>query len=167
MATRVAFLSMLVLLATGAVAPAQDFGPSEAETLRSVETCLASAKDDPRRCIGKASDKCTALPGAETTEAIDTCLESERAAWDTILNRNYKAAMKAAEEKDRELSANYETDIVSTLKAAQRAWIAYRDAECDRVFAFWKDGTIRTSQALSCQRDLTGARAIELAATED
>ncbi|MBB3949550.1 lysozyme inhibitor LprI family protein [Aureimonas jatrophae] len=97
--------------------------------------------------------------------ATDACLETERAAWDTILNRNYQAALKAAEEKDRELSANYETDIVSTLKSAQRAWIAYRDAECDRVFAYWKDGTIRTSATLICQRDLTGTRAIELAET--
>lgn len=166
MVTRAASCLLIAIMGAGGAARAQDFGPSESETLRTVESCLASAGEQARSCIGKASQSCMALPGGDTTEASETCLESERAAWDTILNRNYKTAMQAAEAKDRELAANYESDAASSLKAAQRAWISYRDAECDRIFAFWKDGTIRTTAALSCQLDLTGSRALELRATE-
>lgn len=63
-------------------------------------------------CMGKAT----------TTIAMQDCLSAEYAAWDVELNRLYQ-----------QLMATLPTAARESLRAAQRLWIKYRDAEFEFV----------------------------------
>ncbi|MEZ5734047.1 MAG: lysozyme inhibitor LprI family protein [Paracoccaceae bacterium] len=121
-----------------------------------VHACFASTPNgsvDPD-CIGAASNTCQAVtPGGGTTIGAATCVQAETQAWDEILNREYKAT--------RSLFAD-EPGLADQLLAAQRAWLAFRDAECAFVYAMWMDGTMRTIAASNCVLDLTARRSLEL-----
>ena len=78
------------------------------------------------------------------------CSQREEAVWDAMLNASYEALREAFDETQR-----------TALLRAQRAWIAYRDANC----ALWyglSDGTIRQNLAAGCLSDMTARRALEL-----
>ncbi|SEW10209.1 Uncharacterized conserved protein YecT, DUF1311 family [Aliiroseovarius sediminilitoris] len=121
-----------------------------------VDACLASTPSgavDPS-CIGVASNACqTATPGGETTIGIADCIQAETQAWDVLLNREYKATRKA--------HAGDQV-VLDQLLAAQRAWIAFRDAECALAHALWRDGSIRVIVAANCMMVQTARRTIEL-----
>jgi uncharacterized protein YecT (DUF1311 family) len=90
-------------------------------------------------------------PGMErsTAEMVD-CIGAETTLQDKALNATYQKVM--ADLNDRQ-KAN--------LKAAQRAWITYRDAWCAAQYdADW--GSISTIVANNCVLDETIRRTIEL-----
>ncbi|MEX6508048.1 lysozyme inhibitor LprI family protein [Jiella sp. M17.18] len=152
-------LSLLALFAHPALAADTAKGD-----LRTVKACLAKAGDDPASCIGVVANPCEETPDGQTTPGIDECLGREQAAWDVILNENYKASLADAKDLDKRLKDEQGTEpsAAAALLKAQRAWLAYRDAECDRIFEINKEGTIRTNAASACQNDLTANRAIAL-----
>ena len=142
--------------------PATANDTTEAD-LATLERCVAEAGSDQQRCIGNIADTCQDQPGGSSTAGIDDCLGQERAAWDMILNQNYRSAIAAAKEQDASyLEQAMQTGAAKSLLKAQRAWIAFRDAECDRRFEMYKDGTIRTNIASSCLLEMTARRALEL-----
>jgi uncharacterized protein YecT (DUF1311 family) len=103
-------------------------------------------------CLGAASNACqTVTPGGGTTLGITECILAETAAWDGLLNREYAATR-----------ATLEPDIAAQLLTAQRAWIAFRDAECGLQYALWRDGTIRSIVAANCRMVMTARRTIDL-----
>ena len=69
------------------------------------------------------------LDSASGNQAQLRCIEAAAAAWDKVLNANYKAAAAALDDKRRAL-----------LRGAQRKWLHYRDA--DRAFrdSDWRFG---------------------------
>jgi len=78
------------------------------------------------------------------------CLKTQTAQWDKRMNVAYQAALKdASSDKQRE-----------QLRAAQRLWIQYRDANC--LYYGLGEGTIARIDAGECMRNLTQARAKEL-----
>ena len=89
-------------------------------------------------------------PG-DTTPAINACAAAEFDAADAELNRYYRAAL------DR-LRSGKEDATATQLVDAQRAWIRYRDAECDSVYSYWSGGTIRTLMGITCKTRLTRLR---------
>ncbi|KQT53271.1 hypothetical protein ASG43_18800 [Aureimonas sp. Leaf454] len=142
---------------------------AEAEDVEAIESCMTEAADSPpRSCIGKISSVCQEEPDGATTSGMDACISREADAWDSILNERYKAEMASAKAIDAERKGDGDDNAsaAADLQTAQRAWIAYRDAECDRRFEAFKDGTIRTTIALSCTLDLTAVRAIDLAPSD-
>ena len=97
----------------------------------------------------------------------DTC---DNAATQSDLTACYGAAFKAA---DKELNATYrqiegrlgdDPDAKKLLVAAERAWIAFRDAECAFSASGAEGGTIYPMTVSSCQTDLTTARTKDLTA---
>ena len=51
----------------------------------------------------------------------------------------------------------------AALRASQRAWIAFRDAECnDHVAMFWTGGTGATVDIIGCKTEMTKARTKDL-----
>jgi len=74
--------------------------------------------------------------------------------WDAELNRTYKV-----------LSAKLGEDGRQKLKDAQRAWLAFRDAECRRTNQLYsdKEGTMFISMSAASRMELVKARALELA----
>lgn len=77
------------------------------------------------------------------------CLKAKTAQWDKRMNIAYQQAIKDAGEKQGE-----------QLRAAQRLWIQYRDANC--LYYGLGEGTIARIDAGECMRNMTEARAKEL-----
>lgn len=87
-----------------------------------------------------------------TTAAMIECIAADHARQDRRLNRAYRAAQAA-------LPASRRT----ALTRAQRAWIAFRDAEC-RFVADPQGGSVARIAANDCLRRLTAERADALEA---
>lgn len=105
-------------------------------------------------CLRAAADACSGKPGWSTTLGISQCLQAETAVWDALLNEQYQARMAAL--------ANLDAGLPDQLRTAQRAWIAFRDADCGLAYAIWLDGSMRTVAAASCHLKKTAERALEL-----
>jgi uncharacterized protein YecT (DUF1311 family) len=69
--------------------------------------------------------------------------------WDQRLNTAYQGLTQRIEPGQRD-----------PLKAAQRLWVQYRDANCR--FYGSQEGSIRQVQAAECLRGMTQDRALEL-----
>ncbi len=83
------------------------------------------------------------------TLAIVGCIDAKTEVWDQRLNSSY-----------RDLMHRIDAGQSEPLRAAQRLWVRYRDANC--AFYGAQDGTIREIQAAECLRVMTKQRAIEL-----
>ena len=83
-----------------------------------------------------------------TFEMVE-CLKAQTAQWDKRMTVAYQQALKDAVPQQRE-----------QLRAAQRLWIQYRDANC--LYYGLGEGTIARIDAGECMRDMTKARAKEL-----
>jgi uncharacterized protein YecT (DUF1311 family) len=96
---------------------------------------------------GDAGDPEQSCDGS-TPEMVD-CLQARTARWDKRMTIAYQEAMKNAAPAQRD-----------QLRAAQRLWIAYRDANC--LYYGMGEGTIARIGAAECLRSMTEARAHEL-----
>ena len=103
---------------------------------------LASAAD-----AGDQGDPEKSCDG-NTFEMVE-CLKARTAQWDKRMTTAYQQALKDAVPQQGE-----------QLRAAQRAWIQYRDANC--LYYGLGEGTIARLDAGECMRSMTEARAREL-----
>lgn len=76
------------------------------------------------------------------------CLKAKTAAWDKRLNVAYQKAVQDAQPAQRD-----------QLRAAQRLWIQYRDANC--LYYGMGEGTVARLDAGECMRSMSEARAKE------
>lgn len=84
-----------------------------------------------------------------STVGIAGCLLRRAEIWDRRLNEAYAALQRRITPEQRDM-----------LRAAQRLWISYRDANC--AFYAAQDGSIRQIGHAECVRATTEARAREL-----
>lgn len=99
---------------------------------------------------------------ASSTVELNFCAGKDFDKADAELNAAYKKALAAipglAGEKPFE-ARSWE----NALRASQRAWLAYRNAECDKhVPMFWGGGTGTSSAVIGCKTQKTRARIEEL-----
>ena len=112
-------------------------------------------------CMGQAAGACQNVGQGSTTIGAVECIQAETAVWDAILNEEYRATRAQLRDEDaRGFAEGLSREI--TLRDAQRAWIAFRDADCTAQFAQWQDGTIRSIVAANCGLTRTAQRALEL-----
>ena len=83
-----------------------------------------------------------------TNEMVE-CLNAKTAQWDKRMTVAYQRALKDAVPQQHD-----------QLRAAQRLWIQYRDANC--LYYGLGEGTIARIEAGYCMKDLTQTRAVEL-----
>jgi uncharacterized protein YecT (DUF1311 family) len=83
------------------------------------------------------------------TQEMVECLKAKSAQWDKRMTIAYEKAMKDAGREQHD-----------QLRAAQRLWIQYRDANC--LYYGMGEGTIARIDAGECMRSMTEARAREL-----
>jgi uncharacterized protein YecT (DUF1311 family) len=88
---------------------------------------------------------------AGTTAAITDCFDREYTKADAELNRIYKLAFTGLDAK-----------AADNLRKAQRAWIVYRDAQCDAEYAKWDGGSGGPAAHFACLLQLTQLRTREL-----
>lgn len=113
-------------------------------------------------CIGAATSRCIdETPQGYTTAGMTACAVAETAIWDEFLNTAYQDLRAQMREMDA-MENTGEVSRADALRDAQRAWIAFRDAECDFNWAMFQEGTIRSNVYAACVQDLTAQRALEL-----
>lgn len=130
-----------------------------------VAACFDAADTDEtaRACEGAAAAAC--MDGAadgQTTFGMVQCQLAERDAWDALLNREYQAAIETFAADDAGEATPDFARREESLRAAQRAWIAWRDAECALAASLWGGGTMGQVDAAGCLLQLTAARTVEL-----
>jgi uncharacterized protein YecT (DUF1311 family) len=96
---------------------------------------------------GAQGDPAQSCDGS-TAEMVE-CLKAKTAEWDKRMTIAYEKAMKDAGPQQHD-----------QLRAAQRLWIQYRDANC--LYYGMGEGTIARVEAGECLRSMTEARAREL-----
>jgi uncharacterized protein YecT (DUF1311 family) len=95
-----------------------------------------------------AYDRCLASPEGQSTIGMIQCAAAELKLQDARLNRAYQEAMTRLDQPRQR----------TALKKAQRAWIAYRDADCASVYdPDW--GSLARIEANACVLDHTARRA--------
>lgn len=94
--------------------------------------------------------RCMDASGGVTAAMLD-CIGNETAVQDARLNAEYRRTLAA-------LPSGRQTD----LRAAQRLWLQYRDANCG-FYADPDGGTLASVAAADCVRMMTTERASELA----
>lgn len=108
-----------------------------------------AAQADKGGKFSPAYDRCLAAPAGQSTYGILTCGEAEIKVQDARLNRAYKSDMADMAENPAGKAA---------LLKAQRAWIAFRDADCATIRAV-SGGTIASIYVQSCFLEHTADRA--------
>jgi uncharacterized protein YecT (DUF1311 family) len=155
----------LTMLALAAPAAAQD-ADAAANVLRS---CLGAAEDraGETACMGSYAQECSAtVEGGETTAGMSRCAAAEAEGWDRMLNETWAELIVLARRRailDEEAGEPV-ADLEGLLVEAQRAWIAFRDADCAQEVAVWGDGSMRTVAGAWCQLERTAQRVFELRA---
>ncbi|MEC9433724.1 MAG: lysozyme inhibitor LprI family protein [Pseudomonadota bacterium] len=133
-----------------------------------IEACLdaaAAAGGDPdgagaRACIGRETEACVSRPENQTTNGMAACALAERDAWDALLNSWWKPLRARALKLDEAAGDDAAPAAAPALLEAQRAWLAFRDAECAYDDALGGGGTIRRIHAAGCLMRLTAERAL-------
>jgi uncharacterized protein YecT (DUF1311 family) len=97
-----------------------------------------------------------------TTVEMNVCGDAAFQEADKRLNAAYKEALKYVAESD--LEAPYDPKSwEAALRASQRAWVAFRDADCKGAVPMeWSGGTGTSSAVLACMTDKTDSRIKEL-----
>ncbi len=153
---------LLVLIAmfsfVGPAAARDDYPYTEADAvlLQDCLEALHAAIEDPAdgapisgtECVGVAADACMAEPDGASTYGMMSCNLREVSFWEE------QAAFYVDMLRDSLTEEQF-----AALTTAQDAWLAYRDAQCNFLYEFWIDGTIRNVIASSCLLDETGNRA--------
>src|SRR5258708_979151 len=101
----------------------------------------------PAALAGDQADPAQSCDG-NTLEMVE-CLKGKTAQWDKRMNVAYQQALQDAVPQQRE-----------QLRAAQRLWIQYRDANC--LYYGLGEGTIARIDPAECMRSITQPRAREL-----
>ncbi len=92
----------------------------------------------------------------DTTLDIRVCLSKQYDAADAALNAAYREVMAQLRRSDQEAADG--GDRAGTLRAAQRAWIPFRDASCKLAGAVAYGGTLAPVLELNCLVDITERR---------
>jgi uncharacterized protein YecT (DUF1311 family) len=145
------WLCIVALMLMPAVASAQ---LAEVQ-IQDVRACLGDALpgETAPDCLGKPADNCIADTNDEM-RAITACIDAETAAWDLLLNEQYRGLSTTLRQRD--------PDLPVLLRDAQRAWISYRDAQCAFDHARWRDGGLRSVVKANCMMTTTAQRTLEL-----
>ena len=110
-----------------------------------------AAEPDKLKAIDDTYEACIA--SASATVVSKQCAADAYEAADTVLNKTYNAiaAQYAGAEPDN-------AEILSRLKSAQRAWIPFRDAQCELEAADSLGGSNEGVILNSCLYQQTAAR---------
>ncbi|MCB8822785.1 lysozyme inhibitor LprI family protein [Microvirga rosea] len=99
-----------------------------------------------------------------STYAQSECLDKALKVADGELNAVYKKAQASIDKSDM-MNADQRKSWKQALQKAQRAWVAFRDADCGEPVGYeWSQGTGMGPATLACNLEKTKIRAQELTA---
>lgn len=99
---------------------------------------------------------------ASSTAEMNFCSEKDFQSADKELNRTYEVVVRSV--KSRGLDKPYDAQsFEEALRVSQRAWVAFRDADCKGLTAQeWSGGSGTSSAVLGCMTEKTLQRTKEL-----
>jgi uncharacterized protein YecT (DUF1311 family) len=113
--------------------------------------------------------KIAPLAGGDCTDPQDNltmtmCATADAAAADKELNDVYTKVIASIRATDTDIMpADKVKDWERTMRDGERAWVAFRDADCDGAVGYeWYGGSGASLAVASCRRDLTRARIADL-----
>lgn len=92
---------------------------------------------------------------------LNYCAEKEYESADKALNAQWKATRQVLAGRDRELEEKLRGGEQALLNG-QRAWIGYRDGQCEAEAFSARGGTAEPMLLMSCKAELTRQRTEEL-----
>ena len=97
---------------------------------------------------------------------LNACAYQEYERADAALNAQWKLTAAAMKEQDRGLDRSYDSrpGYYDTLLAAQRAWLTYRDRQCEAEGYTTRGGSAEPMVISGCMTTLTQARTKDLKA---
>ena len=101
---------------------------------------------------------------ATTQSDLTLCAQIEFDTADEALNASYRKTMARAQATDKDLAdlGDNMVGAVEALKSAQRAWIGYRDGQCELAGFEARGGTMEPMLVAGCLAELTIKRTAEL-----
>ncbi|MEW6258101.1 MAG: lysozyme inhibitor LprI family protein [Pseudomonadota bacterium] len=119
--------------------------------ITSLAPAFAASAEEPTEAVGWYGKEYIACGDKMSTGQITDCILAAAERWDKRLNAAYQKLMaqQPKEQQDR-------------MRAAERAWVQFRDANCDYYINI--PGTRANYIYAECRRVLTAQRAIELEA---
>ena len=124
--------------------------------------CLVSAYRRQIDLLSALSDEPPVCSGSTTPE-IDACAAEYSRRADADLSRYLAAAKKRLKsEVVEDQTGSTAKAALAGLETSQSAWERYRKAECDAVYAWWSDGTIRGAMFQGCWRAVTQDRTMAI-----
>lgn len=156
-------LALTLLLAAPATAQQIDPSPWRAE----FQACTKDASTtELQACRGKIAERCSdETEGGWSNLGMTACIRVEGQLWDELLNEEWGMVTIWAENGDiseAEFFGEQFSGRSKALLSAQRAWIAFRDAECELQYARWGSGSMRHPSHAACVSDMTAERVIAL-----
>lgn len=106
--------------------------------------------------LAVTEDECD--PNDSSNLMMKICIATDYQKADAKLNAVYKETVSSLKKEGSETSK----EILSRLVKAQKAWVTFRDAECDLQATDMLGGTGEGLVALSCLKELTEKRVEEL-----
>lgn len=97
--------------------------------------------------LDAALDACLAKPEALSTPGMVECADGAIRGWDKRLNEVYKRVMADLDPKSREL-----------LRASQRRWVAFREAEHEAMGGPWRQDKGTIIRVLTVNADLSAIK---------
>jgi uncharacterized protein YecT (DUF1311 family) len=94
---------------------------------------------------------------AVATPDLNECAAREQKAVEARLNGTYQKVLKELEERDEN-----HVETRKKLVAAQRAWIKFREADCDAAYQHYIDGSMRNLVYSGCMQQRAAQRIKEL-----
>ncbi|MCY4153315.1 MAG: lysozyme inhibitor LprI family protein [Aestuariivita sp.] len=106
-------------------------------------------------CSGRMLAPCIDIEGSDGGGIVTrNCIGAETIVWDKYLNLEYGETITVLRE--------FPGDFDHALREAQRAWITFRDAECQFGDPINHGGTAELLAIISCFHAMTVERTIEL-----
>jgi len=97
--------------------------------------------------------------------SISECIAADFQRADAELNRVWAKVMAWARDSDADLTSmaiDSGPKLAPTLRVAENAWLAYRDAQCTAEGLAFRGGTVQPSVVLACKTRLTKSQSYEL-----
>ncbi|MBY5786495.1 DUF1311 domain-containing protein [Rhizobium leguminosarum] len=115
---------------------------------------------------GAASAEDIDCNSPKTQSDMTSCETARHEAADKALNAQYKKTRAVLAAIDKDLDGDMK-GAEQVLVKAQRAWIDYRDAECDAFGFQARGGTMEPMLVAGCLANITDKRTKELKELED
>jgi uncharacterized protein YecT (DUF1311 family) len=144
-------LFFLLLFLTNLPPPRQDPTPPQQSPATNQPCADAKTQLATNECFGKLF------------ESSDAQLN---AAYNHIVN-SMKKNLSTALQKNDQSAVTYNQTAMNKLLAAQRAWLAYRDANCDSIKFQYEGGSIQPTIWAQCMNETTQQRITTLTTAYD